>query len=276
MSAFLTKFGESEFISFLRNEGIEVKTNTKARGNLGICFKNRIDISKKAKPERRLAILAHEYAHKIHYEIEKEALKQGGSLEKVFNTDEVEVIKRELVRVTHFVDENSLFLEYHSRKDKIKEEIKYYDDLVKQEYPDFKRSCEFIPIKKYFRKNNLNAKYLLRHDHVKLISPIFRKEELISINTVDEDFPQIPEAFRNYLKLLSFQRKQRKLSARKNKLNKYYLRPTELFARFIEGFFIDKEKIKLIAPVTYKRFEVLLYKDYYGNLKTLLRKACVV
>ena len=50
------KFEEKEFIRFLEKQRIVVKTNTKARGYLGIYKRDRIDISIKADKERRLAI----------------------------------------------------------------------------------------------------------------------------------------------------------------------------------------------------------------------------
>jgi hypothetical protein len=267
---------EDEFIRFITQQGVEVKTNTGARGNLGICFKNRIDVSKKLPKDKRIRVLAHEYAHKIHHDIEKNSLKNGGSLLTLFKTDNSEILEKELKRVTYFVDENSLFLEYKTVREELLGKIKALTAPIKVEYPDFKRSSEFKPISQYFKKHKSNARYLLKYDHVKLVSPVFRKEEFVSISSIDETFSEIPENFRIYLKLLSLQRKLKKLSARKNRLEKYYNRPTELFARFIEGLFFDKEKVKLIAPQTFKIFVTLLVNGYYGNLKELLLMAGIV
>ena len=276
MSTETLNITEDEIIKFIQSQGIEVKTNTRARGNLGICLKNRIDVSKKLPRDRRIRVLAHEYAHKVHHDLEQNSLKNGGSLGVLFNTDNIEIIEKELTRVTYFVDENALFLEYKSMRDELLDKIKELTGFIKKEYPDFKRSEEFKPIKQYFKKHKSNARYLLKYDHVKLISPVFRREELVSIASVDENFPEIPEVFRNYLKLISFQRKLKKLSARKNRLDKYYKRSTELFARFVEGLFFDKEKVKLIAPYTFKRFVFLLEKNYYGSLKELMSKTGIL
>ena len=70
-------------------------------------------------------------------------------------------------------------------------------------------------------------------------------------------------------------RKQRRISARISKIQKYYRRPTELFARFIEGLYVDKEKTKLIAPKTYERFYYLLNLGYYKELKNAIDRVIV-
>jgi len=266
----LHKFSEKDFIDFLTKQGITVKTNTKARGNLGICYKNRIDLSKKAPENKRMAILAHEYAHVVHLSLEKDSFRNGGSLERLFDIQDIEAIRNELIRVTHFVDENSLFLNFEKRKEEITNEIKELEKIIKKEYPDFKRSQDFKPIKSFLRKNKSNIKYLLKYDRVKLLHPITRKEEFLSIKTIDEDFSEVPEALRAYIKLNSLQREQRRLSQRKNKVQKYYTRPTELFARFVEGLFIDAKMVELIAPKTFNRFLTLVYQGHYGELKNLL------
>ena len=52
-------------------------------------------------------------------------------------------------------------------------------------------------------------------------------------------------------------------------MNKYYNEPTELFARFVEGLFMDKEKINELAPRTFNLFYDLYQENYYTNLKEL-------
>lgn len=267
------QFTEQEFIGFLLKQGITVKTNTKARGNLGICLKNRIDISKKADKGRRLAILAHEYAHKIHFDLEKELFNRGGSLEILFKTSETGEIFEELIQVTYQVDENSRFTKFNQSKEEIFRNIKELTKLIKREYPDFKRSYPFKPANSYFRKNKTPAKYLLKYDNVKIVQPVFNKENIYSIRNIDSDFPDIPEYIRTYIKLKHFERKYKRLYRMKNKAQKYYRKPTELFARFIEGLFIDKALTEKTAPVTYSRFIELLNQGYYGNLKELFHLA---
>ena len=63
------------------------------------------------------------------------------------------------------------------------------------------------------------------------------------------------------------QRKQSKLARRINKLTKYYENPTELFARFVSGYFMTPETIETVAPVTVKKFLSLLKAGYYKELK---------
>lgn len=65
------------------------------------------------------------------------------------------------------------------------------------------------------------------------------------------------------------QRKQSKLSRRINKLSKYYEKPTELFARFVQGYFMVPETISTIAPCSVNRFLELLKSGYYKELKDL-------
>ncbi|EKE03033.1 MAG: hypothetical protein ACD_20C00287G0016 [uncultured bacterium] len=264
-----SEFTEQKFIKFLRAQGITVKTNTKARGNSGVCFKNRIDISTRVSEEKRLTVLAHEYAHKIHYDLEKECFYKGGTIEKLFKTSEVDIFQQELMNVTNFVDKNSLFERFYSRKAEIKTEIKDFEVLIKIDYPDFKRTESFSPINSYFKKNKTSAKYLLQYDNVRITQPVFKKEEFYSIKTLDEDFPKIPESLRAYIKLKSREREYKRLYRLKNKAENYYKKPTELFARLIEGIFIDNTKIQEIAPVVYARFIELMDQKYYGNLKDL-------
>ena len=63
------------------------------------------------------------------------------------------------------------------------------------------------------------------------------------------------------------QRKQSKISRRINKMNKYYEKPTELFARFVQGYFSAPETVSTIAPISVKRFLFLLESGYYKELK---------
>lgn len=265
------EFGEKEFLRFLIEQGIEVKTNTRARGNLGICYKNRIDISKKVAKERRLSVLAHEYAHKVHYDLEKDSFSKGGSLEKLFNVEDIKEIHQELIQVTQFVDENSKFLKFNNQRIQIYSEIKQYEKVIKIYYPDFKRSSDFKPAKKYLK--NSPAKYLLRYDNIKIIHPIFRKENVYSIQTIDTDFPDMPLAIKAYVRLKSCERLYKRLYRAKNKADKYYNKPTELFARFIEGLYVDQQKVSEIAPLAYSRFVELLNSGYYGKLKELFNLA---
>ncbi len=270
----LTKESSSKYIdkktliSFLKGLDIDVKTNTKARGHQGFYFKNRIDISKHLNEERAAEVLVHEFAHYIHSKIETNIYKNGGSLEKLFDVSDASFLEKELIRITDFVDKNSRLMTLKKIKSQISEQIKQYQSLIQIEYPEFQRSKKFKEFDKYIKKSN--ARYLLKYDRVRIVSRFLRRETLLTLDNLETDFRDMPESFAAYIRLKSMQRKQARVSRRMNRLSKYYKRPTELFARFVEGYFFSEEKIKLIAPVSTARFEELLMQDYYFELKDLL------
>ncbi|MFA7659484.1 MAG: hypothetical protein WCY19_08635 [Candidatus Gastranaerophilaceae bacterium] len=296
---------KKELIKYFKSVGIEVYTNTKARGHQGFFLKNRIDISKNTKEDRIIPTLLHEFAHFIHQKIEPEMVKTGGSLETLFNLDmslrtseasaaiqkspllgllrrdkvpssndenhspihpfTLSALQKELLSVTHYVDENSLCHKFHEHKLQVKKNIKSLENLIKQDYPNFMRSKKFKDFDKYIKKSK--AKYLLKYDRVKFVSPFLRTVEIFSIDNLERDFPDMPAAFCAYIRLRSAQKKQGRISARINKLNKYYSKPTELFARFIEGLYLDPEKTRQLAPLATQTFFELLESGYYRELK---------
>ena len=79
----------------------------------------------------------------------------------------------------------------------------------------------------------------------------------------------MPRAFAAYIRMHSYQKKQARISARINKSKKYYERPTELFARFVQGIYTDKETVKSLAPTTFEKFFELLENGHYKNLKEM-------
>ena len=261
---------EKELIKYLKSLGIEVHTTTKARGHLGFFMKNRIDISKSIPPHRVMPTLLHEFAHYIHYGLEPSIGKTGGSFQVLFKEDNL-TLADELFKVTNFVDENSLGVKLYEHKDRIKQQIKEYEKIIKKDYPKFLRSKKFKEFDKYIKKSK--AKYLLKYDRVKVIEGFFKKQaKIYSVTNVESDFPEMPEAFCAYIKLHSLQKKQSRISARLNKLYKYYTKPTELFARLVEGIYIDREWVCAIAPYTSKKFFELLNEGYYGKLKDVIDK----
>ena len=259
---------EKELIRYFESLGLRVNTTTKARGHLGFFMKNRIDISKNVPKNRVVPTLLHEFAHYIHYGIEPDIAKNGGTFKKIFCEDNP-IFETELFKVTNFVDENSLCVRLFEHKDRIKAQIKEYEAVIKEEYPRFLRSKPFKEFDKYIKKSN--AKYLLKYDRVKILSGFWRKRyQILSVNTIENDFPDMPEAFTAYIRLRSCQRKQKRISSRINKLQKYYKRPTELFARLIEGLYIDKEWVCAIAPYSTECFYRLLDEGYYNQLKYVI------
>lgn len=255
-----------ELIKYLRSIGLEVHTSTKARGNQGFYMKNRIDISKNIAPERLMPTLVHEFAHYIHSKIEPFMEKSGGSIEVIFDDNDKNFYEKELFDVTRFVDKNSKCEKLELHKSMVKERIRAYENIIKEYYPKFMRSKRFKEFDKYIKGSN--ARYLLKYDRVKIVNRGFNKKiEFYSIDNLGKDFCDMPPAFAAYIRLKSCQKKQTRISSKINRLNKYYSKPSELFARFVEGLYINNEKVKTLAPNTCKRFYDLLESGYYLELK---------
>lgn len=313
-----------KLIKYFKSLGIEVYTNTKARGHQGFFLKNRIDVSKNTREERVVPTLLHEFAHYIHDKLEKDMAKTGGTLDVLFGLDakmprgqeakqkeeyktpvqlimnlfgqkkeetepfeqgmkpcqshsifrpfDIPTIEKELIAVTNFVDENSLSHKLLVHKEQVKKKIKHYESQIKEDYPKFMRSKKFKEFDKYIKKSK--AKYLLKFDRVKLVSPVFgifsNKTEVFSVDNIEHDFPDMQRAFCAYIRLKSNMRKQARISKRINTSSKYYSKPTELFSRFVEGLYIDSERTKESAPTASQRFFELLEQGYYFELKHVL------
>lgn len=259
---------EKDLIKYFKSLGLEVHTTTRARGHQGFFMKNRIDISRNIPKNRVIPTLLHEFAHYIHSKLENDINKNGGSLEILFLSKNP-VIKEELIKVTHFADENSMCLKLFEHKDRIKEKIKFYEKIIKKDYPNFLRSKKFKEFEKYIKRSK--ARYLLKYDRVKLIGGFFgTREEIFTIDNLENDFSDMPHAFAAYIRLRSNLRKQTRITARINKYKKYYERPTELFARFVEGLYLDREWTYALAPTTCRIFFELLENGHYMQLAEVL------
>lgn len=268
-----------ELVDYVKSLDIIVNTNTKARGHRGFFLnsKNRIDIASNLKDESFIRTLLHEFAHYVHSTFEKDIETTGGTLQTVFKTDDETVlaeIKKELVVVTHWIDESSLCKKLLTQKEGVKVKIKELDNEIKKDFPKFQRSKGFKEFDKVIKKSD--AKYLLKCDRVRICGWFFQKDKTYSIDNIEHDFPELKPAFVAYIKLRSYQRKQSRISSRLNKINKYYERPTELFARFVEAYYKDKNELQNIAPVTSRHFETLLLNGVYGELKNVLQLLKVI
>ena len=258
---------KKDLLNYMRSLGLSVNTRTKARGNKGFFSGKRIDISKNIEDERFLDTLAHEFAHYIHSKIEPENFKKGGSLKVLFNCDNVEETQNELMKVTAFIDPNSKLEKLFEIKEEYKKRIKIKEEQIKKVCPDFQKSKPYKPFDKAIKKSK--AKYLLKHDRIKLITPFLRRVELYSIATAHLDFPELQPEFINILKLKSLQKKQTNNSRRINKYKRYYDSAVELFARFVQSLVYDEETTKVLAPKTCTRFFELLNQGYYKELRYL-------
>lgn len=249
---------KNELIEYLVSIGLDIHTSTKARGNNGFFRNGRIDVSKKLDDYSGIRVLLHEYAHYIHF-LKDEKFKNS----YVLFDCEIEEFEDELLCVTNFVDENSLCKTLIKEREKVKKSIKNLTASIRNVYPKFSPSEELKQFKRYAMWSNLG--YLEKHDRVKLIS--WFNPKVYSIANVRKDFPNIPDVFVDYLKLRSKQRKRARITRKISRLNKYYSNPSELFARFIEGLFVDGEMVKELAPKTYERFCELYVDGYYKELE---------
>lgn len=261
---------EKELIDYLISCGLDIHTTTKARGHQGYYIKNRIDISKKIPHNRIFPTLLHEFAHYVHACLEPDMACNGGSLEVIFNTrDKISVYKQELLAVTNFVDGNSRCERLKLHKKMIKDKIIEYEKIIKYRYPKFMRSKKFKEFDKYIKSSN--AKYLLKYDRVKLVTGIlFKKTQLLSIDNIEQDFCGMPAEFAAYIRLRSYKKRLARVSAKINRLKKYYTKPTELFARFVEGLYLAPMQVQISAPQTCVRFFNLLYEGYYPYLSKVI------
>ena len=253
-------------IEYLKSLEIEVKTNTKARGNNGIYQKNRIDIARGLDEEKAISVLVHEFTHHIHYKIDKDFIKNGGSIANIFNTSDITEIQKELENITNLIDKSSKLNIFLNAKTETSNTIKSMQSAIQRDFPEFQRSKKFTQFEQYVK--NSDAKYLVKYDAIRLMQGFFfKKERVISVKNLENDFPDMPKAFQTYIRLCSMQRKQSRITRRINKLNKYYTKPTELFARFVQAYFTNPETVSTIAPKTTKRFKFLLNDGYYKELK---------
>lgn len=254
----------AQMTDFVRSLGLSVNTKTKARGHQGFFLQNRIDISAALPVKRKIEVLIHEFTHYIHSRIDSTVLKNHGTLDSLFPNADIETIEKELIKVTRFIDSNKSYKLLSSKRVDILSDIKQISNKIKEVYPDFKRSYPYQRFERTIKKTD--AKYLLKYDLVQVKVMFLTKPKIYSVKTVDADFPEIEEQARNYIKLKSKQRTLRKISSRLNRLDKYYNRPTELFARFVEALFVDTNAVSELAPYTYLVFCKELTDNKYLEL----------
>lgn len=255
-------------VEFIRSLGLTVNTTTKARGHQGFFLKDRIDISTELPIQRKIEVLIHEFTHHVHYKIDPTVYKTHGDLSILFPNADIKRIEEELLCVTRFITNNKTSSSLLALRDKTIGEIKELDKKIKLEYPDFKRSYPHKKLEKQIKQTD--AKYLLKYDRVSVKGIFTTKTKLYTILTLDTDFPQLSDSAKNYIKIKSKQRVLKRISSRTNKLNNYYKRPTELFARFVEALFVDTQKVSELAPHAYLVFCKELSNNKYLELADLI------
>ena len=250
-----------KIVNYLESLGINVNVSkNKARGHKGFfkCINSssfRIDISNSLTEPEILKVLIHEFAHYIHYQNDKDLL----SLEFAFGSDYEDFID-ELIQITVDSVPKSFASGIFSRKETLNKEIKTISKIIKSEYPNFKRSKPFVPIESNL-KNPFN--YLVKYDRVKVNNKIY---SIASLKENSENLSKIQIA---YIDLKAKQRELSRLNSKILKYNKYYNRPTELFARFCELYFLNKNNASVLAPNISKAFSDNLKSSKIKQLKFL-------
>ena len=211
--------------------GIQIRiAQNKARGNKGF-FKTKtnglfqIDISKNLTETEIISTLLHEIAHFVHFAHDK----QLQNLDFVFEDFNNE-IHEELIKITVDKIPKNTAQELINKRSDLKKEIKYLSQNLK----NFNKTKFYLP--------PLN--YLLKYDRVKIFNTIY------SIDNLEKDFTNLSPNEYSYFKLLSKKRLLKRYNNKINKLNKYYNAKTELFARFVETYFTNKDKAYKLAPLS--------------------------
>lgn len=246
-----------DLTNYLEACGIEVNIGkNKARGNKGY-FKVRgdsfrIDVAKNQAEDSVINILAHEFAHFVHYEYDK-TLK---SLDFIF-TDSDSLMEELLAVTVATIPKQTvepLFKQAKLLKDDINV-LKLKLNALNLDYEKLEKRIKKSPFK-----------YLLKYDKVKVYEGFYLKsysiEELIEETDVNL-----------YLHLKSKQRNLRRLNSKISRLNKYYNEPTELFARAFELFISDRKLLLNTAPTVCKMLEeaissnkISLLTDFVNNV----------
>jgi len=250
-----------ELADYISSFGIDVNiAKNKARGNKGVFIRTnksfRIDLNKSIKDEESsIKILLHEFAHYVH-SVHDKSLK---SLDFAFGKLDNNILE-ELIQITvQEVPKDSAKMLF-DKKEEINSQIKEISAKIKNIYPDFKISSDYKTLEKNLP---LYAKYFLKYDRIRVFNNLY------SVECMDEQFPELNEEQKNYIKLKSKQRSLRKINSKITKLNSYYNQPTELFARFVELYYTNPLITKKIAPISCKKFEETLLSKKIPELTNI-------
>lgn len=225
--------------NYIESLGIIVNIGkTKARGNKGFFLNNglnsfRIDISKNIDDNTILSTLLHEFAHYIHY-INDSSLKSLDFIFENYSDD----IKEELINITVQNVPKDFAKSLINLKNETIDAISDLTGKITKLYPDFKKTTNYKPLEKGLKAP---AKYLLKYDCIKYFYTVY------NVSNIEQDFDYLTNEQIYYIKLKSLQRKLSRINSKIRKLNNYYNQPTELWARFCEAYFTNKN-INNIAP----------------------------
>lgn len=242
-------------VKYIQSKKILVNIGkNKARGNKGVFIRTdnafRIDIAKNMSDDEILHILLHEFAHYFHSLYDK-SLKKLDFIFEEYNDE----IKNELINITvQYIPKKSAELLF-DKKDNCSAEIKKLAQFIKNSYPSFKLSSKDKLIEKQIK---FPASCLLKYDSIKVFNKIYTRDNL------EKDFAYLTPIQIAYINLKSKQRQLSRINSRISGLNKYYNNPSELFARFSEMYFTDRNSLRKLAPVS---TEIITQKIKNGQMK---------
>lgn len=248
-----------EISDYLNSLGIIVNIGkTKARGNRGVFIHSRngyrIDIAKNLSEEEQLSAILHEFAHYVHYKYDKTLQ----TLDFIFG-DNCEKVSDELVNITVKCIPKKFATDLFEEKSKFKKNISALATVIRSHYPKFVLSQKFKPIE---NKICLKYKYLLKYDRVNVFGKIYSVDNIYTYSDLDEYSVA-------YIQLRQQQRFINRINSKITKLNKYYSSKSELFARFIENYFLDRDCLKSIAPESLKLMDSVIKHD-------LVHEFCII
>ena len=222
---------------YIESFGINVNIGkNKARGNRGFFIPKhgdiRIDIAKNLSDQRTISTLLHEFSHFIHYSYDKSL----NNLDFIF-ADIDDELEEELISVSVADIPKEFASELIDKKEEVSNSIKLKSRLLKAKYCDFKLS---MPFNKLERQLKYPLSYLLKYDRVKVFGAVYSVENLDSYSLTEDE--------KLYLEIKSKQRMLKRINAKINKINRYYNKSTELFARFIEQYFLNNKETQRLAP----------------------------
>lgn len=241
-----------DLIEFIESVGIKVNiAKNKARGNKGF-FKAqngtfRIDIAKGLDDSAILATLAHEFAHFIHYNQDK-SLKDLTFLSNKFSESMLE----EMLELTVLSIPKGSISPIFAEIEKLEAEIKE----IKLKLLERASDVEFDSLSAEIEKkiSNQHYKHLLKYDSVKIATLFSIKE--ISIDNINAD-----ENVKLYLRLKSKQRLLKRYKSKVVRMNRYYNKPTELWARSFEFYATQRDFFSKKCPQLASLYEQIYVTD---------------
>lgn len=252
-----------DLIEYIESCGVQVNIGkNKAQGNKGF-FKVingtfRIDISKGLSDDVVIRTLVHEFSHYLHY-INDKTLK---SLE-FFAGENWDILIEELIELTVEAIPKASIAPLFEAKDKTLIDIKLLETHLLEINPNYFEEKNTKRLEKELEK----AGYLplLKYDRVKILGLLGYK--LITIDNVIN----ISHEAELYLKMKSKERYLKRINSRISRLNKYYNSPTELFARAMEMYVFNRDKVFQKAPEFFSIVERVVVTKKIPELNRLLQ-----